>query len=299
MRSEIILCDPSVDLGPYTDHRGTGDAASAQMPGDATAKVLKLYHPGWPREAWANEAEATRRVAELGAPAPRVFGTVEIDGRLGIIMELIEGETVNTALRRSPLRIAALARTLAEVHARVHRITAPDDAGTQLDQLSRKIMSARSPLEPRTKEAAVAVLEAMPRGRAVCHGDLHPLNVIMSPHRGPVIIDWDSPSAGNPWCDIARTYLVSTGGTYHVRGRLERTLVGVAGRIFAKEYLQTYSGVTTHPAPAPGEFATWLWLNAAARLCEGVEPEKERLIAMTHDGLEQGKRPTGRRSDGT
>jgi len=55
---------------------------------------------------------------------------------------------------------------------------------------------------------------AIGAGRVVCHGDVHPGNVLMSP-TGPLLIDWDLLCAANPAWDHAMlsTYAERWGGT--------------------------------------------------------------------------------------
>ena len=47
-------------------------------------------------------------------------------------------------------------------------------------------------------------------GDALVHLDLHPLNVIMQPERGPVVIDWANASRGDGLFDIGVTYVLLT-----------------------------------------------------------------------------------------
>ena len=42
------------------------------------------------------------------------------------------------------------------------------------------------------------------------HLDLHPLNVILEPERGPIVIDWANASRGEALSDIAITYVLLT-----------------------------------------------------------------------------------------
>jgi hypothetical protein len=73
----------------------------------------------------------------------------------------------------------------------------------QWEQLTRLIQEA-SPLPERIREAALERLERLPDGDALCHGDYHPDNALMTLN-GPIIIDWGSASKGHPLVDVART----------------------------------------------------------------------------------------------
>jgi aminoglycoside phosphotransferase (APT) family kinase protein len=69
-------------------------------------------------------------------------------------------------------------------------------------QIPPEMTEARS-----LRDEVAAALARRPHGEAVCHGDLHPGNVIMSP-QGPVIIDWIDASRGDPLADVARSVLL-------------------------------------------------------------------------------------------
>ena len=48
----------------------------------------------------------------------------------------------------------------------------------------------------------------MPRGKALCHGDFNPTNVIITPNGDWRVIDWSHVRLGDPLADVARTYLL-------------------------------------------------------------------------------------------
>lgn len=245
-------------------------------------KVLKLYEQGWSAAAVAGELEATSRAAQLGIPAPRTYGLVELDGRHGIILERLTGPTMLDALLADHSRCAELGSMLAEIHSAVHAHEVPE-APSQRQQLRRRINSTRSPLAAGLKQASIAALEELPDGATVCHGDLHGLNIILSAERGPVIIDWDSPTAGNPVADVGRTLLIVVSSPRHVPPR-DRELVRKLASRMARAYLCRYFELRPASRSGRRDLRTWLWINAAARLVEGIADEEAWLINMVRTG---------------
>ncbi len=123
------------------------------------------------------EARVLTYVGEQGFPVPAVHELRADDTEL--VLERVEGPLmVNVASK--PWTSARSMRLLADLHDRLHTIEAP------------------------------AWLRAFPdhgsTTRRMLHLDLHPLNVIMSPTRGPVVIDWTNAHAGDPLYDVALTY---------------------------------------------------------------------------------------------
>ena len=125
------------------------------------------------------EARVMEYLAAQGYPVPKVHDVTDID----LVMERLHGPTLMQAWERRPWRLVHYARQLADLHDRLAAVPAPDWL-----------------LAPRT------LRDREPGGTgSVLHLDLHPLNVILTPDRGPVVIDWTNASAGDPAFDLART----------------------------------------------------------------------------------------------
>jgi aminoglycoside phosphotransferase (APT) family kinase protein len=130
----------------------------------------------------AHEARVLGYVAARGFPVPAVQELRADDTEL--VMERIDGPLlVNMAAK--PWASGRAMRLLADLHDRLHEIVAPE----WLPSLANTGQSDDN---------------------RVLHLDLHPLNVIMSPRRGPVVIDWTAAHRGDPFCDIALTYALMT-----------------------------------------------------------------------------------------
>jgi len=76
-------------------------------------------------------------------------------------------------LRRRPWRLRSHGQLLATLHERLHVIAAPPALGIG----------------------------------AFLHLDLHPENVLIA-DGGPVVIDWTNAGAGDPWLDVALTWVI-------------------------------------------------------------------------------------------
>jgi aminoglycoside phosphotransferase (APT) family kinase protein len=131
----------------------------------------------------AHEARTMRYVADHGYPVPHIE-EVRADGT-EIIMERIDGPIMVDAMVRPPWKLGDHLRLLADLHDQLHRIPAPDWL----------------PAMPDTDVDA----ETKRDGNKLLHLDLHPLNVIMSPH-GPVVVDWPNARGGDPMVDVAISY---------------------------------------------------------------------------------------------
>jgi aminoglycoside phosphotransferase (APT) family kinase protein len=145
-------------------------------------RVLRRFRNPAGRDT-QREARVMRYVEEHGYPVPHVH---DADGP-DLVLERLYGRTVMQDWQRTPWRIGRCARMIADLHNRLAAVPAPDWLPA-----------------PRTLH------ETEHGGGSVLHLDLHPLNVILTPDRGPVVIDWTNAAAGDPAFELAQT-LVTIG----------------------------------------------------------------------------------------
>jgi len=258
-----------------TDRPGSriGKGRTAEVFEWEEGRVLKLFNEGCAPDMVEREARTTETVHKAGLPAPAVEGIVEVDARLGIVFEKVQGPSMSTVLQKAPWSLRKVARTMAELHATMHSCELPE-LPSRVERLER-LIQATPALPENTKEAVLEVLHQFPDGDAVCHGDLWPDNVVMSP-RGPVIIDWFGAARGNPLADVARTWLLNR-LAYMRMGIPERWVVNTIRSLFHSVYLRRYLQLM----PGSRErIAEWLLPVAAARLEEKVPGEEPRFVGL-------------------
>lgn len=247
-------------------------------------QVLKLLRHGFPAVIAVREAEITQAVCQAGLPAPAVEGTIEVDGRTGVIFERIDGPLLANIFIQKPWQLLRLARILADLHAAIHGCQIPELPSLR-ERLRDRILTVTSP-PTSTKEAVLEALKQLPDGNSVCHGDLHPLNIIMS-SRGPVIIDWVNASQGDPLADVARTWLLNRKGTLPSGIPFHRRLLFNSIRAsFHSTYMKRYRKL--RPAPQK-KIEAWQLPVMAARLAENIPEEESRLQAFIKASLQQRK----------
>lgn len=237
--------------------------------------VLKLYYAWCPPHWVEHEAHVARVIAEAGIPTPAAGEIVESDGRRGIVYERVTGISMLEDMRKRPRLLLRHARSLADLQARFHRVTVPG-LHAYRDGLRHSIGRAPHLPEPQ-RTRALALLETLPSGEALCHGDFHPGNVLISA-RGPVVIDWMTASLGSPWADVARTSMILTIGV-KAAGDMVFPAIRLLSGLFHRSYLRRYKALVPD---GEAELARWLPIIAAARLDEQIEPERAALLHMAH-----------------
>ncbi|MBN1287750.1 MAG: phosphotransferase [Anaerolineae bacterium] len=239
-------------------------------------RALKLFADWMPAGAVQREADLGRKVHETGLPVPAVYGVVEVDGRRGIVYERVEGPTMIGMFGKRPWLGGKLARTLAELQAATH---AQKVSGfpSRREYFARRTR-ATDALSADQKEHILQALHALPDDNALCHGDLHPENVLMTA-RGPVIIDWIDATQGHPLADVARTWMMLTmsQGTEETPA-LVLLLIKLFRSLFCRAYMQRY--LTLRPEATRAGIEAWLLPVLAARLVENIPGERDMLLAQ-------------------
>lgn len=261
-----------MDRRGMAERLGQGRTAEVFAWGDT--QVLKLFRPFISRAAAEEELRVSQRVHEAGLPSPAVGDLVEIDGRSGILYERISGPSMLAVIAHRPWSVGVQAASMAELHARIHRVEIPELAPVKVG-LDRAIERVEGLLPEDQKVAVLRALAALPKGDAVAHGDFHPDNIILSP-RGPVVLDWMTALRGHPLADVARTSLILTEAAVP-SGMPGKRLIAAARGYLHRVYLNRYRTLLPF---AVQDLEAWLLPVAAARLSENIPEERTALLAM-------------------
>jgi Ser/Thr protein kinase RdoA (MazF antagonist) len=240
--------------------------------------ILKLYYDWCPPTWLEHEARVARVIVAAGIPTPAVDETVEINGRRGIVYERVQGVSMLQDLNARPWTIFKHARELADLQMQFNQLSVPELRGYR-DSMGDAICHAAY-ISDAARTKLLEILETLPAGSSLCHGDFHPGNVIISP-RGPIVIDWMTAVSGSPWADVARTSLLLTIGPKAAGKQLSpfvRMFIGLYYDAYLKRYKSLRSG-------SQNELKRWMPVVAAARLNEQIEPEREALLQMIKESL--------------
>ncbi|HHY45618.1 MAG TPA: phosphotransferase [Firmicutes bacterium] len=248
-------------------------------------KVLKVFKPGADRSWIEREFRVTRVLHEAGLPVPAVFDIVDINGRAGIVYERIHGPLISDLALANPGKVKPLARGMAELHANIHSVTIKG-LPSQRERLISRVRGLWQ-ITSEEKESILGILDGLPDGDVVCHGDLNLNNVIVSP-KGMVAIDWDNGCSGNPLADVARTVLLLDNAHCYFDDPSERTAVDALAKRFRGAYLDRYLEIATERTgqPATAEsVAKWIIPVAAVRLDENIAQEQDALLEIARKGI--------------
>jgi aminoglycoside phosphotransferase (APT) family kinase protein len=257
-----------------------GEGREAEIFAWGDDAVLRLPRPS---SRWARaeqEAVAMRAAAAGGVPVPRVHGTTTQDGRVGLIMDRVDGPDLITLMGRRPWTVPRAARMVGRGQAALHEVVAPNEL-PQVRDVSRMKIEGAADLPSELAEFALATLDGLPDGDRVCHGDFHPGNVLVG-RQGPAVIDWTDAARGDPAADLARTRLLLRQGAVQeympaMIKFMMRHMQALGRGSFFRLYVRAYARARPIDADLVDR---WEIVRAADRVYEGIEPELPALLAL-------------------
>lgn len=246
-----------------------GRGRTAQVLEWDEGRVLKLFNHGWGEANARDEAEMTDFANLAGAPAPRVYGVTEVEGRWGVVYQRLSGPVMGEEMMASG-RIVEIAAELGALLATIHGCD-----GSGLGTISHQwLRRTQFPDEQELEAEVRSVLDSLPGGTTLLHTDLHPYNVMRADDGEWVAIDWDSAASGDRAADLCRTlYLMvdsdpPDGPSDPALGEIRQA----AGEALLIEYRRTHD-------VSDADIAAWRIPMLAARVGEGIEHERERLLS--------------------
>jgi hypothetical protein len=186
-----------------------GEGASADVHAWAPGQVVKLFKSGVSRRLSWHEAHMTDAVFAAGAPAPEVFGVVILEGRFGIVLSRFDGPTLLQLTRTGAVTRGQAGAILAALCLAVRNTPPPPAVIPLRNWVDAWLRSASGTLPKHIAPGILALIERLQPGDELCHGDLHPGNVIMTAE-GPRLVDWSGTVRAPAAYDLGVSHIVFT-----------------------------------------------------------------------------------------
>lgn len=237
------------------------DKVVAQRPGKKIYregdKLVKLFDKEYSKADILNEALNQARVEETDLNIPKVEAVTVVDGNWSIVMNYIEGPTLEQLMQEHPEKTDEYLELFVNLQRTVHSKSVPL-LSMLIDKMNRKISATG--LDATTRYDLHTRLSGMKRHTKLCHGDFNPSNIIIAQDGTPYIVDWAHATQGNASADVARTYLL-----FYLQGKDE----------IAEKYLKLFCKKTD---TAIQYVQKWIPIVAASRLVKAPEEEKGFLM---------------------
>ena len=206
-------------LGEKINQGGTADI-HAWAPG----QVVKLFKDGFPLRLGQQEARMTQAIFAAGLPTPEVFGEVTLDGRFGIVLRRLDGPTLLQVTRSGAVTFAEAGAIIATLGFAVHRLQPPSEAFDLRGWMDAAFRRSGDLVPKPLASGVLALIDRLQQpGDGLCHGDIHPDNVIMTAD-GPRLIDWNFAIRGPAALDHGFTHISLTEFALDVTDNPQRPL---------------------------------------------------------------------------
>ena len=240
----------------------------------------------------AKELAVQGAIAQLGFPTPEVRLSRPSDDELGGIWSVTDFASGNSplgdlnglaALRRAPRLFASLPAQLAKPMSDLHALD-PESASSaveaaaptvawRVDDLLEHFESTAEVLGRSDLVGAVRALAQRrhPEGATViCHGDLHPFNLLIDDADHVSVIDWTAAIRAEPAYDVAFTAMLLATPPLDAPGPLG-AVIGWVGARLARRFVAKYS--TLAPDHDLGALDWYRALHGARILLEAAALE--------------------------
>lgn len=171
--------------------------------------VIKLFKNSYPIEEINREYYNALALKNQPFPKASVVELKKTEFGFGIVFRKESGETLYEYIERTgDLRGAA--EQMAELQKRINSCTFDSektDAIESTHQLLRRNMLASGKADSDATKEMLRFLGTMKEGNSLCHGNLHPDNIILTKN-GATAISFSSFSIGMPIYDVARTFFL-------------------------------------------------------------------------------------------
>ena len=167
-------------------------------------KVIKVFERNYSPSAVLNEALNLSYVEEVGVLVPKLHAVTLIDDKWAIVVDYIEGRSLMELLDDGTLTAAQMLSQMIAVQRDIHAKVQPM-LSRLIDKMHRKV--CETDFDAAVRYELHMRLKNMPRHTKICHGDLCPSNIIVTPNGQYYTIDWSHATQGNGSADVARAYL--------------------------------------------------------------------------------------------
>lgn len=220
--------------------------------------AIKVFRQGYDKTFVFYEAMITSLIEKVGLPIAKVQEVININNKIALKMDYIEGVTLHECLLSDIDNASKYVDIMVDLQLEVHskNIRVPLCLNNKLREKIKGNMS----IKDSKKNKLLKILDRLPEGKSLCHGDFHGYNIIKHDDKY-YIIDWIDATIGCANADVCRTYMLYL---FH-------------SSELSELYLETYC---TRTGKSKKDILEWLPIIAAARLSEKNEEEKEKIYSL-------------------
>ena len=210
-----------IDLEKCEKIGAGGNGAVYRVSEDEIVKVN--YNPDT-YEGLEQELAKAKEAFLLGIPTAISFDLVDCgEGRKGVVYEIIKSSTLGENIQKDPSCMEELTEKYIEQLNLLHSVHTDNPVfGSAKDSYRKQVEAASKFLTEEEGELMNQILEALPEGDRLVHGDAHPKNIMIQ--NGEMLwIDMEGMSVGHPIYDLISIAVILNGM------RTDEMSIGICG----------------------------------------------------------------------
>ena len=150
-------------------------------------KVLKLFYSTVNDKDIEYEYLITKNIFDMTGIAPKVYDVINVNNRMGIVYERINGQILSEYLSRNLKNAHKIVHEFAQTQKIINNINS-ENIPNHTNKLKQRITNS-SLLCDSEKEIILKYLKRINRNE-ICHGDYHPENIFVDKNYNFRVIDW-------------------------------------------------------------------------------------------------------------
>lgn len=164
-------------------------------------RVLKLFYQGYPEKSIEKEFHNAMAIRNMDFAKPKVHEIIYCEDRVGIIYDRVEGESLlDWVMKTGDVQKCAV--YMAKLHKMIIK-NKIKNVPSYKEFLKFHISNILS-VDLNKQEEALQIIDRLHGGNALCHGDFHPGNILVS-NENTIVIDFMNVCHGDFLYDVART----------------------------------------------------------------------------------------------
>ncbi len=174
-----------------------------------TDTIVKVYRDNSSLDTIENERRYARNAFINGVPTAIAYDVVETELGYGVIFEMLNGTTLGKFLKENPDKVDENSVKFADLLLKLNTTIADETLYPDFhDVYLQRAENAKKFIGEKGGEKLKRIINSIPRGIGMIHGDFHPNNVMIDEDGELLLIDMADISRGNGFFDIGGTSLI-------------------------------------------------------------------------------------------
>lgn len=170
--------------------------------------IIKIYHDNSPLSVIEKEREYAKNAFVNGVPSAIAFDIVETEEGYGLVFELAGATTVSKFIMEHPDRLQEYAVKFGTLLKTLNSTEADPKLYGDIKQIYLdRAEKAKGYFTDEENAKIIKLINSIPDGSGMIHGDYHPNNVMVQSDGELVLIDMADISRGNALYDIGGAFL--------------------------------------------------------------------------------------------